>query len=92
MEGNGRRGHRQQQRLLGALPRWGSGTQFGAHQCFLLGQQLAHIEHLEATIAEVSAEITERLCPVAAEQERLETIPGVGHGRLTCCWLSWDPT
>ena len=52
--------------------------QIGAHQRFLLGQQLAHIEQLEATIAAVSAEIAERLRPFAVEQERLETIPGVG--------------
>jgi len=53
--------------------------QIGAHQRFLLGQQLAHIEQLEATIAAVSAEIAQRLRPLAPEQERLETIPGVGR-------------
>jgi transposase len=53
--------------------------QIGPHQRFLLAQQLAHIEQLEATIAAVSAEIAERLRPVAAEQARLETIPGVGQ-------------
>jgi transposase len=53
--------------------------QIGAHQRFLLAQQLAHIEQLEATIAAVSAEIAERLRPFAAEQARLQTIPGVGQ-------------
>jgi transposase len=53
--------------------------QMGAHQRFLLAQQLAHIEHLEATIAAVSAEIAERLRPFAAALERLQTIPGVGQ-------------
>jgi transposase len=48
------------------------------HQRFLLARQLAHIEFLEASIAEVSAEIAERLRPFAAEQARLVTIPGVG--------------
>ena len=52
--------------------------QLGTHQRFLLAQPLAHIEQLEATIAAVSAEIETRLLPVAAEQERLQTIPGVG--------------
>jgi transposase len=52
--------------------------QIGAHQRFLLTQQLAHIEQLEATIAAVNAEIEVRLLPVAAEQQQLQTIPGVG--------------
>ncbi len=52
--------------------------QSGAHQRFLLAQQLAHIEHLDAAIAAVSAEIEARLRPFADELERLETIPGVG--------------
>ena len=64
----------------------------GAHQRFLLGQQLAHIEQLETTITAVSAGITERLRPVAAEQEWLETTPGWARGRPRCYWPSWDPT
>jgi len=52
--------------------------QIGLHQRFLLAQQLAHIEQLDATIAAVSAEIETRLRPVSIEQERLQTIPGVG--------------
>ena len=40
--------------------------------------QLAHLEFLETSITEVSAEIAERLRPFAAEQERLQTVPGVG--------------
>jgi transposase len=51
----------------------------GAHQRFLLGQQLTHLAQLEASIAAVSAEIAERLRPFAAEQARLRTIPGVGQ-------------
>ena len=38
--------------------------QFGAHQRFMVAQQLAHIDFLNATIAEVSAEISARLHPV----------------------------
>ncbi|HLW03565.1 MAG TPA: IS110 family transposase [Ktedonobacterales bacterium] len=52
---------------------------FAAHQQFLVAQQLAHIEGLEALIERVSQEITARL---AAEEEAiqiLQTIPGVGR-------------
>lgn len=51
----------------------------GPHQRFLLARQLAHLDFLDAAIAQVSAEIAERLRPFAAEQARLETIPGVGR-------------
>ena len=50
----------------------------GPHQRFLLARQLAHIDFLDAVIAEVSAEIAERLRPFAEDLERLATIPGVG--------------
>src|SRR5215208_1573914 len=46
----------------------------GPHQRFLLARQLAHIDFLDANIAEVSAEIAERLHPYDAELERLATI------------------
>src|SRR3954451_10911595 len=36
---------------------------FGAHQRFLVAQQLAHLDFLDAAIAEVSAEVAERLRP-----------------------------
>ncbi len=51
----------------------------GAHQQFLLQQQLAHIAFLEQTIAQVSTEIEERLRPFEGEVERLQTIPGIGR-------------
>src|SRR5215212_5635568 len=51
----------------------------GAHQRFLLAQQLAHVDFLDASIAEVSAEIAARLRPVEDELERLTTIPGIGR-------------
>src|SRR5262249_22646371 len=53
--------------------------QMGAHQRFLLQQQLRHIEFLEQTIEHVSAEIQERLRPFEADLARLETIPGIGR-------------
>ncbi len=51
----------------------------GTHQRFLLGEQLRHIEAVEASIARVSAEIEERLRPFEEALERLDTIPGVGR-------------
>ena len=51
----------------------------GPHQRFLLAQQLAHIDYLDAAIERVSAEIAERLRPFDATLARLETIPGVGR-------------
>jgi transposase len=53
--------------------------QVGAHQRFLLQQQLAHLVHLEGLITAVSAEVARRLAPYEAILQRLETIPGVGR-------------
>lgn len=50
----------------------------GAHQCFLLTEQLCHVDALDESIARVSAEIAERMRPFAEALERLDTIPGVG--------------
>jgi transposase len=63
---------------LPALERALSG-QVGRHHRFLLARQLAHLDELESLIAEVSAEIAERLRPVEPTLERLDTIPGVGR-------------
>jgi transposase len=49
------------------------------HQRFLLAQQLAHLDYLDEAIERVSAEVAERLRPVEAAVERLDTIPGVGR-------------
>ena len=51
----------------------------GAHQRFLVAQQLAHIDFLEETIERLSAEIAQRMRPSGEAIERLETIPGVGR-------------
>jgi transposase len=51
----------------------------GAHQRFLIAQQLAHIDFLDETIEQLSAEIAERMRPFEEAIERLETIPGVGR-------------
>jgi transposase len=52
--------------------------QVGAHQRFLLSQQLAHLAALDELIAQLSTEVTERLRPFEAALARLDTIPGVG--------------
>jgi transposase len=51
----------------------------GAHQRFLIAQQLAHIDFLEGTIEQLSAEIAKQMRPLEEALERLETIPGVGR-------------
>jgi transposase len=51
----------------------------GSHQRFLLARQLAHIDFLDAAIAEVSTEIAARLRPVEDDLQRLTPIPGIGR-------------
>ena len=51
----------------------------GPHQRFLLAEQLTHIDHLDASIDRLSAEIGERLRPLDEQLARLQTIPGVGR-------------
>ena len=52
---------------------------FGAHQRFLVARQLAHIDFLDRAIAEVSAEVAQRMIPFEEEVALLDTIPGVGR-------------
>jgi transposase len=52
---------------------------FGAHQRFLVARQLAHLDELDGLIAEVSAEIKERVRPFEDAVTRLDSIPGVGR-------------
>jgi transposase len=52
---------------------------FGAHQQFLVAEQLAHIDELDERLARLDAEVTERMRPVEPEIERLDTIPGGGR-------------
>ncbi|MDP9375798.1 MAG: IS110 family transposase [Chloroflexota bacterium] len=51
----------------------------GAHQRFLVAQQLDHLAFLDARIEQVSAEIAERTRPCADAIARLDAIPGVGQ-------------
>ncbi len=50
---------------------------FGPHQRFLVARHLAHIDYLDEAIAEVMAEIEERMRPFEEEVAILDTIPGI---------------
>ncbi len=51
----------------------------GAHHRLLLSMHLAHIDFLDELVAQLNAEITERLKPFEDELNRLDGIPGVGR-------------
>jgi transposase len=51
----------------------------GRHQRFLLAQHLAHIDFLEAAIAQVGAEVARRRRPLDEAIARLDAIPGIGR-------------
>jgi transposase len=51
----------------------------GHHQRFVIAEQLAHIDELEARIARLDEEIAKRLHPFDAQLGHLQTIPGVGR-------------
>jgi transposase len=50
-----------------------------AHQRFLVAQQLAHVDYLDAAIERLSAEVAARLRRHEDALARLDTIPGVGR-------------
>jgi transposase len=50
-----------------------------AHQRFMIAQHLAHLDGLEAQIADVGDEIAQRLRPFDAELVLLDSIPGIGR-------------
>ena len=51
----------------------------GPHKRFLLAEQLAHIDALDASLERLSTEIAERMRPFDELIERLDAIPGVGR-------------
>jgi transposase len=53
--------------------------QFGAHQRFLITQQLVHIDTLDEIIARVSAEIAARVHPFGEEIVQMDGVTGVGQ-------------
>jgi transposase len=50
---------------------------FTEHQRWMLGEELQHLERLEAQVADAEKEITVRMQPYAELVRRLRTIPGV---------------
>jgi transposase len=52
---------------------------FGEHHRFLVARQLAHLDALDLLIAEIGAEVEQRLAPFEDEVALLDTIPGVGR-------------
>jgi transposase len=52
---------------------------FGAHHRFVVALHLAPLDDLDGILAQVSDEIGIRLRPVAAELDRLDTIPGIAR-------------
>jgi transposase len=57
---------------------------FGVHHALLVRLALAHLEQLEASIAELDAHIDRVLAPFAAARDRLDTITGVGKRAAEC--------
>lgn len=51
----------------------------GAHQRFLLTEQLGHLKEVEARIERLSKEIEQRLCPFEQNLQNMETVPGLGR-------------
>jgi transposase len=49
------------------------------HHAFLLGELLAHLDYLEASIERVEAQIDERTRPFEDTLDRLDSIPGVSR-------------
>jgi transposase len=52
---------------------------FESHQRFLVARQLGHLDDLDGLIADLSAQIAERLRPFDEAITRLDTIPGGGR-------------
>jgi transposase len=61
---------------LGALREALEGR-FSAHHALMVGKLLAHIDYLDESIAELSAEVERVIAPFSDEVELLDTIPGV---------------
>jgi len=52
---------------------------FGPHQRFLVAEQLAHIDYLDALLERVSAEVAARVRPLERELVELDTVTGIGR-------------
>ena len=60
---------------------------FQPHQQFLLARHLGLIDAIDETVAQVSAEIADRLRPVEADVQLLDAITGIGR-RTAEVWLA----
>jgi len=52
---------------------------FRAHHAFMVSQHFGHLDYLDEAIASLSTRIEQALRPFAAEQQRLDSIPGVAQ-------------
>ncbi|MGQ0804989.1 MAG: IS110 family transposase [Actinomycetota bacterium] len=52
-------------------------SRFRAHHAVMLGEHLAHVDHLDAAIARLDTQVDEVMAPFLAPRDRLATIPGV---------------
>jgi transposase len=64
----------------------------GAHQQFLLRQQLQHLAALDRQVAELDAEVETRLAPFEAARALLESLPGVGRRTAETILAEIGPT
>lgn len=53
-------------------------SRFRPHHGVMLGEHLAHIDHLDAAIARLDDQVDELIAPFGEDRDRLATIPGVG--------------
>jgi len=60
---------------------------FRPHQQFMVARHLAFIDAIDETVAQVSAEVAERVRPVEADVELLDAITGIGR-RTAEVWLA----
>ena len=51
---------------------------FGDHHALMCRLHLDHIDHLDAMIAKLDAQVEAMMAPFRAERELLTTIPGIG--------------
>jgi transposase len=54
-----------------------SASRFRAHHGVMLAEHLAHVDHLDAAIARLDAQIDEVMTPFVTDRQLLATIPGV---------------
>src|SRR3712207_8919307 len=52
---------------------------FSSHHALMVGKILAHVDYLDESIGELSAEVERVIVPFSEEVELLDTIPGVNR-------------